>query len=249
MSQHTVKLTDRDLYLNSVGKSYLIGSMGETDDGRLFRYALVGGTTIDGNMLCQSRATQTSWDSIVVAIATLATDTKINLTDQSNTWNKDELENGYLICETDPGNTGPNSWRIQGNDAVSGTNDFNAYLAEGATIGQVIGTSDTMHTLPSPWSKIVVYAVGLTGMAVGVTMLQLTTPNYGWLQTGGIGAGRYKDGAANDFTIGEGLIPSTEGAGTIENVTAVAQLQVVAQAITIQGFADDNMLPVFWTIE
>ena len=253
MSLHTVKLTDRNLYLNSAGKSYRIGTMGETDDGRLFRYALVGGSNIVASVLCQSRATQTSWDTIVVPTATAAKDTKINVTDQTNTWNKDELENGYLICETDPGNTGPNSWRIHGNDAVNLTNDFNIYLAEGAIIGQIVGTSDTMHILPSPYSKVIVYPTTKTGMAVGFTMLALTSTRYGWLQTGGIGAARYKDGAASDFAsdagLGQGLIPSTEGAGTIENVTADAQLQVVAQAITTQGFDDDDVLPVFITIE
>ncbi len=253
MSLHVTRLIDRDTYLNSVGKSYRLGSLGETEDGRLFRYALVGGTTIDASFLCQSRATQTSWDTIVVPTATLVADTKISLTDQSNTWNKDELENGYLICETDPGNIGPNTWRIGGNDAVSGTNDFNVYLHENATIGQVIGTSDTMHTLPSPYSKVIVYPATKTGMGVGFTMLQVTNDRYAWLQTSGIGGARYKDGAASDFAsdagLGEGLIPSTEGDGTIENVTASAQLQVVAQAITTQSFLDDDVLPVFITIE
>ncbi|KKL28445.1 hypothetical protein LCGC14_2375050, partial [marine sediment metagenome] len=249
MSQHTVKLTDRDLYLNSVGKSYPIGSMGETDDARLFRYALVGASDINANLLCQSRVSQTSWDTIVVPTATLVADTKISLTDQSNTWNKDELENGYLICETDPGNTGPNSWRIQGNDAVSGTNDFNVYFAEGATIGQVIGTSDTMHFMPSPWSKVIVSPVTTkTGLSVGITFRDATATRYVWLQTGGI-CGVAMDNGGADATIGEGLIADVTTAGNLNNVTASSQFQILAQTLTVQGLTSADIIPVFLTIE
>ncbi len=249
MSTGIIDLNDRETYHNSA-KGYKVGTMGRTSDGRIFRYALEGGNAINASLLCQSRATDATWDTIAIATTTAAGDTKISVTDQSDTIAKDELENGYLVCETDPSNTGPNCWRISGNDAVAGTNNFNIYLAEGAIIGQVLTQSvDTMIFSFSPWSKVIVSPTGAqTGIIVGVTMLKISANNYCWLQTRGICGVRYDD-SGSAITIGEGLIPDTTTAGNIENVTAGAQVQVIAQTITVQGQADDDVLPVFLTIE
>jgi len=252
MSQHAVKLTDRNLYLNSVGKSYRIGSMGETSDGRLFRYALEGGNAIAANLLCESRAfTDSTWATIVIATTTLPTDTKISIVGQSDTWAKDELENGFLVCETDPNsNSGPNCWRIHGNDAVSGTDNFNIYLAEGAIIGQVlVASTDKMIYSPSAYSKVIVSPNGApTGIAVGVTMIAVSANRYCWLQTSGI-CGVRMDNNGTNATVGQGLVSDQTTAGNVENVASGAQLQVIGQTLTVQGQTDNDVIPIFLTIE
>ncbi len=249
MTTGIIDLNDRQTY-ETGGKAYKVGTMGRTSDGRIFRYALDDGTGINASLLCQSRATDASWDTVVIATSTVTGDTKISVTDQSDTIPKDALENGYLICETDPGNTGPNCWRIAGNDAASGTNDYNIYLAEGATIGQVLGAGvDTMIFSFSPWYNVIVSPAGAqTGIIVGVTMLQISAGDYCWLQTRGI-CGVAMDDSGSAATIGEGLVPDTTTAGNLENVTAGAQIQVVAQTITVQSQADGDIIPVFLTIE
>ena len=248
MTRGIVDLSDFQIYHNG-GKEYPRGTLGMTTDGRSFRYALVGGVTIDANLLCQVAATDSTFGTVTVATTTLAADSSINVTDQSDTITEDELENGFLVCETDPGNTGPNCWMIAGNKAVTGTNDYRIYLAGGAPIGQVLtASSDTMFVHFSPWNKVIVYPTTKTGMAIGVTMLQLGTTNYGWLQTRGLGGCRH-DNSGTAITVGEGLVADTTTPGNIENVTAGAQLQVVAQTITVQGQTDDDVLPVFLTIE
>ena len=250
MSTGIIDLNDRETYHNSA-KGYKVGTMGRTSDGRIFRYALEGGNAINASLLCEGRATDATWDTIVIATTTKASDTKISVTDQSDTIAKDELENGYLVCETDPSTTGPNCWRIAGNDAVAGTNDFNIYLAEGATIGQVLTAStDTMIFSFSPWSKVIVSPVSAqTSIIVGVTMLQISANNYCWLQTRGI-CGVAMDNQDAAAAIGEGLVSDDQyTAGNIVNVTDDAQRQVVAQTITVQALTNGNIIPVFLTIE
>ncbi|HEB27551.1 hypothetical protein LCGC14_2170110 [marine sediment metagenome] len=245
----TISLIDRQIYVNEADKSNFIGVKGETSDGRFFRYALEGGNAVVSSVLCQSRVSDADWDTIAIATTTLPTDTKINITSEGNdTFTKDELENGYLTCETDPGNTGPNFWRIQGNDVVvSAGDDFNIYLAEGATIGQVLTAStDTINFAPSPWSKFIVYPASSTGVAVGVTMIQVSAANYCWLQTRGICGVRMQDPAA---TVGEGLVPDDSDAGNLVNVTTSAQAQVVSQTLTVQGLTNSDIIPVFLTVE
>ena len=247
MSLHAIKLTDRDLYLNSAGKSHRIGIPGETSDGRLFRYALEGGNAIAANMLCESRATGADWDTITLNTTTKPIDTKINVTAKS-TLAIDELENGYLVCETDPNsNTGPNCWRIHGNEAA-GSDAFNIYLAEGATIGQILAAgTDTMIYSHSPWSGIIVSPNGApTGLAVGVTMIAIGANRYCWLQTKGICGVRMQ---AVNLGVGEGIVADGGNAGNVENVTVSAVLQVIAQTLTVQGLTGDNVIPVFLTIE
>jgi hypothetical protein len=134
---------------------------------------------------------------------------------------------------------------------VTGTNDFKIYLAEGATIGQVlVASTDTMIFNPSPWSKVIVSPAGAqTGIIVGVTMLQISASNYCWLQTRGI-CGVAMDNQDSAANIGEGLVPDDQyTAGNIVNVTDDAQRQVVAQTITVQGLNNGDIMPVFLTIE
>ncbi len=245
----TIPLIDRQIYLNSAGKSYPIGVKGETSDGRFFRYALEGGNAVVSSVLCQSRVSDADWDTVAIATTTVAIDTKINVTSEgSGTFSKDELENGYLTCETDPGNTGPNFWRIHGNDVVVTVgDDFNIYLSEGATIGQVLtASSDTINFAPSPWSKFIIHPSSATGIAVGVTLVQVSANRYCWLQTRGVCGVRMQDPGA---TVGEGLVPDDSDAGNLDNVTVNAQAQIVAQTITVQGLTNSDIIPAFLTIE
>ncbi|KKL63938.1 hypothetical protein LCGC14_2170120, partial [marine sediment metagenome] len=131
-----------------------------------------------------------------------------------------------------------------------GTDNFNIYLAEGAFIGQVlVASTDKMIYSPSAYSKVIVSPNGApTGIAVGVTMIAVSANRYCWLQTSGI-CGVRMDNNGTNATVGQGLVSDQTTAGNVENVASGAQLQVIGQTLTVQGQTDNDVIPIFLTIE
>ena len=236
--------------MNEVGKMFPVGQKGETPDGRVFRHSLTG-AGINASALCQNRATDSSWDTCAIPTghSVVATDNKIRLTNQSDTWAKNELENGFLACETDPSNIGPNCWRIGGNGYSTGTGPLVIYLADGLTFGQALtAASDTMLYMPSLYSKIIVSPTTTTGIPVGVTMKKLTSGYYGWIQTHGM-CGVMFDNNGSDNVIGEAIVADLTSAGRVENETQKPQFFRIGATITVEGQTDGDVMLIYLHIE
>ena len=247
----TLQLEEGIIYMDEVGKMFPVGQKGETPDGRIFRHSLVGAGMISG-ALCQNRAKDTSWDTcdITTGYSTAVDDNSIRLTNQSDTWAKNELENGFLACETDDAALGPTCWRIGGNGYSTGTGPLIIYLADGLTFGAVlVAGTDKMMYMPSLYSKIIIMpATTHTGIPIGVTMVKLTTAYYGWIQTHGVCA-VLADNNGSDWTIGETLVADTSTAGSVENETQHPELFRIAATITAEGVTNADTILVYLHIE
>lgn len=251
MYPSTLQLSEGMIYVNESGKIFPVGQKGETPDGRVFRHSLTG-AGINASALCQNRATDSSWDTCAIptGYSVVVGDNKIRITNQSDAWALNELENGFLVCETDPSNLGPNCWRIGGNDAASAsTGPLIIYLADGLTFGQaLVAGTDTMLYMPSLYSKVIVSPTTTTGISVGVTMRKLTSGYYGWIQTHGV-CGVIFDNNGGDNTIGEALVADLTSAGRVENVTQKAQFQHIGATITVEGQTDGDVMLIYLHIE
>jgi len=202
-------------------------------------------------VLCQATAEDSSWDTLVIptGYSTKATDHKITVTNQSDTWTKDELKGGFLVCETDPGNTGPNIWPIDGNGIANGTANYDIYLADGISVGQILTAgTDKLYLRPNLYSKIIIYPATPTGIPIGITMVKITASYYSWIQTRGVGACRI-DNNGTDLTIGENLVADATSAGSVESESQTAELAIIGTTLGVQGQTDQDIMPIFITIE
>ena len=246
----TLQLEEGIIYMNEVGKMFPMGQKGETPDGRIFRHTLTG-AAINASALCQSRGTVTTSDNMVIPAGSnvVATDNKIKITNESVTWTKDELENGFIVSETNTSSTGPNCWRIGGNEYSTSTNPLVIELAEGLTFGRTLAAgTDKMLIMPSPWSKTIIHPGSVSGFAVGVSMRKLLSGYYGWLQTRGV-AGVMMDDGDTKKTVGESLVADQTTAGNVENIESGTYRFVVGNTITVQGQSDGKVILVWLTIE
>ena len=246
----TIELEDSHLYDVNDAPVFPIGSRGGTADGRLFRFAKDDGTGILPGLLCQCKAEDNTNDNMVVAVSAAATDGRVLLT-SGDTWTKDQLLDGLLTCEVNTATTGGCGWNIGANDAAVSAQNFYVYLKPSVTFGKAITAgTDSVYCRQNLWRDVIVYPTTSTGVAVGVTMTKITASGdpYSWLCTRGLCAVSM-DNDGSDITVGESLCPDGTVGGSVENVTGGVEEQVIGATVAVQGQTDQEMIPVFLTIE
>ena len=215
-----VHLDDQQIYVNELARGMPVGQRVETPDGRVFRYALAGGTAlISGNLqACSAQVGHANNDNLVVVNNVSVGDTSIAITNGATTWTKDELKGGSLVNQK-VAELGAHFWRIHENTAeAAGSAEMTLTLSPGVTFDTLLtaGTS-TVNIAPSPWSKVIINPASVSGIPVGVAMTIVTAAYYGLLQTGGLGS--CKIDTTNSPTVGERLVPASTSAGAMNSQT------------------------------
>lgn len=189
------------LYEVSSTKKECLGAIRETEDGRMFRYAKAGATLIpggatyaaavDSNFLAQVQtngAANTAGSLVVTAYvgATAVTD---NL-----------FDDGYLIVyRTAAGKQGLYYPIASHTTTATGSTTIKLTLKE--PLIRATLTTDYFSIIPNPWSSIGVstdIATNWTGQA----MVDATSGQYLWVQTGGLGVATGGDTATMGYPVG-----------------------------------------------
>lgn len=211
----------QDLFSSSATQGGIqLGAKAYTGDGREFRFALAGGTSLVPGKLQQSAVETTAWEQVAVKAAAIGA-TQVTLT-SSLTITANALAGGYLIVATTPGQG--YQYQITGNTAVSAAANCVVYLAD--PIQVALTTSSTVTVILNPYASVIVCPTTLTGIPVGVPVTIVTNAQYGWLQVAGL-ANVLSDDA---LTIGTALVASDTVAGAVTPLAAAATLSVVATA-------------------
>jgi len=183
----------------SANKTFALGTMGITPDGRKFRYAKAG-EALSVGIPCQGVAALGGLEfdtnaKLVTSITTYGT--TANYLRFSTTWGsiggstgatKDLFKDGYLWIS---GSTGGQMLRVKGNTTgSSGTaSQFtDIKFREGERLSAAIDTSTLISITRNPYDGVTEFD-GLatqTGLDVGVPPRDITSDYYFWLQTGGV---------------------------------------------------------------
>jgi hypothetical protein len=172
-------LSNAEFFSITDDKRHRLGSLGISADGRLFRYGLVGGTTIAAGKLTQSEVPASTSDELAVAaaaaIGSRAPTVTVDLTDG-------DLIDGYMNIEDDTGEGHLYSIKNNTDDGTTTT----VTLADGHGLVVAITTVTTVGLWQNPWKDLVIQPSPPTAMVTGVTPRSMTTLYYGWIQTGGL---------------------------------------------------------------
>lgn len=242
---NTVYATDEMVYANEVRQNLPIGQKVELTDGRIFHYALAGGSDLVACNLHSSSAEGGSDnnDTLAIAPAVALGDNHIHITNGASTWTLNELKGGSLVVER-AAETGSHYYRIWGNTAeATGGATMQIDLVPGVEFDEILTTSAKVQIAPNPWSKVIIMGGTLSGIPVGVSMCLVTTTRYCYLQTHGIAAAAI-DTAATPV-LGE-RCTSGAAAGSIDGVTA-ASYPLVGISVTVQT-ADADIAAIFLTL-
>jgi len=200
---------------------HVLGTMGVTSDGRIFRYAQAGATALVAGDLVQSPAETADSQSLIVAAAAVGAMT-VTTTD-TTTVTANEFADGYLIV-TGEASTGTGfQYRIKSHPAATAA-AVTLTLYEPVVVAMTATTQiDLVH---NPYNGVIQWPVTQTGAPVGVARRALAIDAYGWIQTGGPGAVL----TTGTVAVGANVSAATATAGAVE--TATAALPTIGFALT-----------------
>lgn len=213
------------IYTESSTQLHNIGSVAHTNDGRAFKYAKAGGTTLVPGKLQQSPVEDTTNYQNLTVTAPTAGDVSI-VTTSTVTLAVNALAGGFLTITSATTNAGQ-LLRIRGNTAASAA-VVTIYLDDPVVYTPTGTVKIDMHL--NPYNGVIVNPATATSAPVGVPVYKVTNAYFGWIQVSGPTA-CLADGA---ITVGTALAASNAVAGAVEPLAGVQA--PVATALT--GVAD-----------
>lgn len=222
-----------------------LGQLAFTQEGKMFRYSLVGAADLVRGNLLQARAEDTQFENMAVtasAIATVGTPQVVNVTNGSTTIAANDFVGGSISVYTTP-DLG-SEYTILGHsiDSVGSS-------AITVTIDRVLQTAWTTSTKINmkwnPWFKVIQFpATTQTSIPVGVAVSNLKTATYGWIQTHGM-CSVLSDGST--FAVGSTVGTPSGTAGCV--TVAAAGTTHTNVGIALQAAASGHNISVFLQID
>lgn len=163
---------------------YPLGAQLVLPDGRKFRYALAGGTTlVVGNVIQGAAALATSEDLTPAAGA--INDRIITFTHGAATTVINLFAEGYAVISVTPG--GGDTYYIASHLALrNATAGDVVNLAPGNALRRALTATSRLDLVRSPYGGVLqVPVTTITALPVGVAVSAITNAQFGWLQTRG----------------------------------------------------------------
>lgn len=178
-----ISVSPQDLFTSSTTQGTDLGALGTTGDGRYFRYALVGATTLVPGKVYQGPAqdatNQTPAGGLAVTAAAIGA-TQVTIS-TSTTLAANLLAGGYMVVAVTPGQG--YTYKIKSNTATAGATGCVITLEDPILVA--LTTSSRVLLNKSPYDGIVVAPGTVTGTIVGVPVYAAANATYGWVQTRG----------------------------------------------------------------
>lgn len=222
----------------SATKEMRLGTFAETADGRKYRYALAGGTTLAPGKVVVAATVDSNVSNVTVA-ATVAAGVKKVVIDAGGAIAGNAYADGYLAINDATGEG--HNYSVRGNSTTSGAAELTVYLNDPVKSGLTVDVSEATLT-KNPWADVVISATDQLDMAVGVPSVSITNAYYGWVQTHGVCAVLADEAIA----IGQQLVIGTGVAGAVEAQDLVGE-QVIGTAL-VAG-VDTEYRQVYLTID
>jgi hypothetical protein len=223
-----------DLSLNTVAPQAKLGTKICSDDGREYRYCLMGATAGVPGKLYQSPAETTAHQDLAVAAAAIGASSVVTTTTVTVTAN--QYAGGWVMVTVTPGQG--YQYKIKSHPATTAAV---LTLTLDDTILIALTTSSRIDLVANPFSSVVVNPATATSSPIGAAVYAITAAYYGWLQVHGP-CNLLNDGGS---TVGTNVSASNATAGSVE--AAVTAQAACGYAMT--GIATTEYGPIFLQIE
>lgn len=184
MITQRLSLSNQDARTVSATQLHKLGSVVETADGRVFRYASAGSTNLAAGLANVTPAKVANHTNNAVATAAPVGQRFVNITLAGNTaTTAGQYDGGYLVVNDSTG-VGC-AYRIAGTPVIAGSGTGIIQLEEG--IATALTTSSKVSLMISPWGQTIVHpGSAATFYCNGVNNVAVTASNYYWSQTAGM---------------------------------------------------------------
>lgn len=240
MFTQRLSLTNQDARTVSATKLHKLGSVVETADGRVYRYAHAGGSNLAAGLVNTGTARVANHTINSVATAAAVGDRSVNITLAGATATTlDQYADGYLTVIDSTG-VGC-AYRVDGHPVIASSGTGRVYLAEG--IATALTTSSKASLIYNPWDLAIVSASAVALPCNGTNNVAVTAGSYFWSQTGGIAS-----------VLSDGVISKAAGAILSDAVAGAVEIEVAATVNMRVGYAPDATVdtkyyPLFLTLE
>lgn len=227
----------RNFYTTDATQIHALGQIGQTDDGRVFRYVKAGGALVAGEAI-QSPAVVPNHLGMV-AVATAAGSLTVSTTLGSTLSTVNQYAGGYLSADTGPGN-GIN-YGIASHPAAASGAAIVFTLNSDDPIQVAFSSATRLGVIPNKYNGVIQFPVTTaTGTLVGVAAYAIASGSFGWIQTKGIAspliAGTPALGA---YIMSPG---TTAGASVIITTTNLVVAQLVGRMCQIGVGGKNNFV-------
>lgn len=212
----------RSTYASSVNSQWPAGTLGVTQDGRWFRFARAGASTlVPGNVLAGPAPVTNHVGN--TAVATAAGLNTVTFTQGGTAITQNQYKDGWLVVSVTPG--AGFTYGISDHAAV-GSAASNAYpLAPGESVQVALTTTSRLDLISNPYRGVIQAPITtLTSNPVGVAVSAPTTGQWCWIQVQGV-CGVLTSGT---LIIGENAISPAGAAGAVgPNSSGGSETEVV----------------------
>lgn len=238
MFTQRVSLTNQDARKVSATKLERLGTIAETADGRVFRYAKAGASNlVAGNLQVNTDLVANHTNRLVtVAAAVGATEVQVTLGATAAT--ADQYQDGFLTVNDATGEG--ITYAVRGNASAASAGTLRAFLSEPVVVA--LTTSSEVTLKPNTWDSVVISAVDQADQPVGVPNTAVTAGSYFWVQTRGE-AGVLADEAV---VKGQSLTIGTGTAGAVEAADLIGEPLV---GVASEALVDTENRSVFLTVD
>lgn len=168
------------VFSSSATQFHPLGARGEDIFGRVFRYALAGGTTLVVGDALQAAA-QVADHQDLTPVAAAVDATSLTMASGATAGTAQDYTGGVAVIDTTPGLG--YSYPIPGNPAwLASAAAFTLPLAAGWSVRIALTTTSRVSLYANPFSRIIQCpASTLTNIPVGVCVYPITNAQYGWV--------------------------------------------------------------------
>lgn len=240
MLTQRVSLTNQDARTVSATQLHKLGTVAETADGRVFRYASAGATNLAAGLVNITPAKVANHTNIAVSIAAPVSQRFVSVTLGATATTLGQYDGGYLVA-IDVAGQGC-AYRIAGTPVIGSAGTGVIQLEEG--IATALTTSSKVSLVPAVWGLSVVSTGASAALFCnGSNNVAVTASNFYWSQTAGM-ASVLADGITAK---GTGAVLSASVAGALATEASGTLTQRVATAP--EATVDTKYYPVFLTLE
>lgn len=239
MSNISQVLSASDITEVTSDKLHALGTVGQTVDGRKFRYAKAGATLLAAGKLAVAADADANVVNVAVTAAAAIGSKEVKLT-AGGAIAADAYADGFLQVNDATGEG--HTYRVVGNTAGTAGNSYAVIvkLAQPIQVALVASTSE-VSLYKNELDGLVISATDQADLPVGVPVVAIAASSYGWVQTYGMAAVLADEAVTRGQTV-------TIGTGVAGAVEAADLIGEPAIGIAAQALVDTEYSPVFLTL-
>jgi hypothetical protein len=195
-----------------------LGTIGQTRDGRVYRYAKNAAVALGAGKLCINADLVANHTDQLVAVAAPVGSTSVSVTLGATAATEDQYKDGYLVINDAAGEG--IAYRVVGHPAHAGSGTLVVEIAE--PIKVALTTSSNYTLKYNTWGNIIISIADQADQAVGVPNVAVTASYYCWVQT----RGECPVLADEAVTKGLALTIGSSTVGAVEALDAAGEHQI-----------------------